>query len=186
LSQPSKADTPSVSLDSDLEEPDPFRLEGGAVGGGFGLFVGLPLVATGIVLLAGSWRYVSFYLDGPSGELAKYLLGWILAALGALAALGGEVWYLDSRSRTFVRTWRFLRWPLRSRSVEFTAIEAVRCVRLVVGNGAHEAFAVEIALPNDKKCRLASRAHLHEALAMSARLCQLLDLPLGAARTKPG
>jgi len=185
LSQPSKVDHPHEPLDSGTDAAEPFRLEGGSAGGGFGLFVGLPLGVTGIVLLADSWRYVSLYLDGPSDELAKYFLGWALVAVGALASLGGETWYLDARSRTFVRTWRFLRWELRSRSLDFEAIEEVRCVRLVVGNGAPEAFAVEIALPGDKKCRLASRAHLHESLAMCARLCQVLDLSLGERRYRP-
>jgi len=191
LSLPSEAESPHLespgasSLSTEIVD-DLLRLEGGAVGTGFGLFVGLPLVSGGFVLLAGSWRYVSLYLDGPSDELAKYLLGWALLAIGGLAALGGETWYLDSRSRTFVRTWRALRWTLRTRVVEFERIVAVRCVRLVVGGDAHEAFAVEIDIGNDKNCRLATRAHLQEALAMSARLCQLLDLPLGEARKTSG
>lgn len=148
------------------------------------MFAGLPLALTGIVLIAGSWRHVSLHMDGSVAEIAKALVGWTLAAGGLLAALGGETWFLDSRSRTFVRAWRLSRWTWRRRVVDFGAIGEVRCTRQVVGNGAQESFAVEIVLPGDKICRLAVRAHLHEALAMSARLCELLDLPLGRGSKK--
>jgi hypothetical protein len=162
-----------------VDGADRFRLEGGSVGDGFGLFVGLPLGLTGTVLVAGSWPYVSFYLDGPWSELGKFLLGSLLVLIGILAALGGETWVLDSRSRTFVRTWRVMRWTWMRRVADFGSVREVRCTRLVVGDGAQESFAVEIVLPGDKICRLATRANLLEALAMSATLCGLLDLPLG-------
>lgn len=153
------------------------------MGTGFGLFMGLPLALTGIVFVAGSWRHVSLHMDGPPLELAKYLFGVALVLAGAMAALGGETWVLDPRNRTFVRTWRLLRWTLRRREVGFDAVRAVRCTRIVVGDGVHESFAVEIVLPGDKICRLAARSQLHEALATSARLCGILDLPLGGGST---
>jgi hypothetical protein len=101
-----------------------------------------------------------------------------------LAVLGAESWFLDSRSRTFVRSWRLSRWTLARQVVGFDAVKSVRCTRMVVGNGAQESFAVEVVLPGDKICRLAARARLQEALAMSAKLCELLDLPLGGGSEK--
>lgn len=166
------------------EDPDPFRLEGGSAETGFGLFVGLPLALTGIVFVAGAWPYVSLYMDGPPLEMAKYLTGLALVAVGVASALGGETWVLDSRTRTFVRTWRLVRWTLTRRVVGFDEVREVRCTRIVVGDGMQEAFAVEIVLPGDRICRLAARSQLHEALAMSARLCGILDLPLGRGTTR--
>lgn len=178
----------------DMQSPNdrPLRLQGGAVGEGFQVFLGLPLVLGGIVLLAKSWRYVPANLQAPPDELAKFLVGWVLVAGGALAAFGGEVWFLDSRSRTFERTWKFLRWPLRRRVVDFGRISAVRFSRQTGIDGAHHAFRVELAIEGGAPFPIANVASVGPALELSVRMakavgCAWEDTTSGkAVRRRPG
>lgn len=155
------------------------RLEGGSVGGGIGVFAGIPLVIAGIALLGDAWNQVSIYLDGPGPELAKALAGWVLAIAGSALALASDSWVLDERSRTFARRRRLLRWTWWRNAVGFDSIRAVRCTRQIAGNGAHEAFAVEIVLPGDKICRIATRVGLQEALETAAWIGEVVDAPVG-------
>lgn len=163
----------------DRDPTPPVRHQGGSSGDGFLAFAGYPLLLMGIVLLASSWRYVSFNLEGPSDELVKFLAGWISLGAGILAVSGGEVWYLDARSETFVRSWRVFEFPVHQRSIGFDRIDAVRFSHLPARRGSHQSFRVDLEMANGSVFRVANPVTVAEALELSTKLCRILSKPWG-------
>ena len=155
----------------------PERLQGGATHSGFHAFLGIPLVMVGILMLARVWRYIPSNLEATPGDLVQFFLGWALVVGGLLAAFGGEVWFVDARSRSFERSWIFFGYPMRRRVVDFQQILGVEFARQSSDDDGHESFTVDLRLERQKSFRIGTRVSVTEALILSSQLSQIVSKP---------